>query len=61
MVKSVCILALCLAIVTFLLFAFASWNINPAMWSDEGRIMCAVMIGIEILAIVLAITLSEGL
>ena len=61
MIKKFCIISVIACIVTFLLFAFAWWNICPSMWSEEGRITCAVMIGIEILAIVLAITLNEGL
>ena len=31
MVKKICITSVIACIVIFLLFAFASWNINPAM------------------------------
>ena len=60
MVKSVCILALCIVVITFLLFAFASWNINPAMWLDGCRTGCSVAIGIE-LFIIIAYLCTEGI
>ena len=52
MVKNACILAFCLVMITFLLFAFASWNINPAMWLEGCRIGCSVAFGVELFIII---------
>jgi hypothetical protein len=53
MIKRFILAAIVSIIVTFLLYAFAWWNINPAMWSESGRIGFSVAIAIEILVIIL--------
>lgn len=60
MVKNACILALCLVMITFLLFAFASWNINPAMWLKGCRIGCSVAFGVEFFIVIMYI-FTEGI
>jgi hypothetical protein len=61
MIKKICITSVIVCIVTFLLFAFAWWNINPAMWSDGGRIGCASAMAILIVICIMALCISEGI
>lgn len=61
MIKKICITSVIACIVTFLLFAFTWWNINPTMWSDAGRYACATTMGVEILCVIIGICMSEGL
>lgn len=60
MIKKICITSVIVCIVVFLLFAFAWWNINPAMWSDVGRIGCAYVMAVLIFTCIIAFCINEG-
>lgn len=61
MIKKICIISVIACIVIFLLFAFAWWNINPAMWSEEGRIGCAAAMAVLIFICIITICIIEGI
>lgn len=61
MTKKICITSVIACIVTFLLFAFAWWNINPAMWSDGGRIGCASAMAVLIFISIMTFSIKEGI
>lgn len=57
--KKICITSVLACIVIFLLFAFAWWDINPAMWSDGGRIGCASAMAVSIFICILTFYMIE--
>lgn len=59
MTKKICITSVIVCIVIFLLFAFAWWDINPAMWSDDGRIGCASAMAISIFICIFTFCMIE--
>lgn len=59
MIKKICITSFIACIVVFLLFAFAWWNINPAMWSNEGRIGCASAMAMLIFICIVIFYINE--
>lgn len=46
MKKKIAIIGLLGNMAIFLLFAFASWNINPIYWVTEWRTFCAFLMGV---------------
>lgn len=61
MIKKFCIISVIACIVTFLLFAFAWWNINLAMWPDGGRIGCAAAMALLIFICIMVFCIIEGI
>ena len=59
MMKKICITSVIACIVIFLLFAFAWWDINPAMWSDGARIGCASAMAVLIFICIMGFCIIE--
>ena len=51
--KKFCIISIIMCVVIFLLFAFATWNINPAMWTVDIRAVCATTLAFGLFVLVI--------